>query len=151
MLSEDGQMERAIGELQVAKRFRSTQADVYVELGRAYFKIGEIEAGMAEMKEALLVQPDQPNALVVLARYKIDQGDAAAARQWFRRVRLQTQIDRKDVELVLREFQERFGQGPCNCLAGFLPGHTTTFVLIFVSDPVGTPLRDWQSIGRPFV
>ena len=112
MLNQDGYMARAIEELRVAKRLRSTQADVYVELASAYFKIGEIEAGVAEMKEALLVQPDHPKALVVVARHAIEQGDAAAAREWISRIRLQARVDPKDVELVLSEFLEKFGNSP---------------------------------------
>lgn len=105
-------MALALAELRVAKRFRATQADVVVELARAYFKIGEIEAGVAEMKAALLVQPDHPKALVVVARHAIDQGDAAAAREWIRRMRLQAQINPKEMDLVLSEFQEKFGDRP---------------------------------------
>ena len=112
MLSADGRMERAIEELRVAKRLRSTQADVYIELGRAYFKIGEDEAGAAEMKEALLVQPDHPVALVIVARYTIDHGNAEAAREWIRRIRLQPRIVPEDVELVVAEYREKFGRAP---------------------------------------
>lgn len=112
MLSADGRMERAIEELRVAKRLRSTQADVYIELGRAYFKIGEDEAGAAEMKEALFVQPDHPVALVIVARYTIDHGDAEAAREWIRRIRLQPRIVPEDVELVVAEYREKFGRAP---------------------------------------
>ncbi len=112
MLSADGKMERAIEELRVAKRFRSTQADVYIELGRAYFKIGEDEAGAAEMKEALSVQPDHPIALVIVARYTIDHGDAEAAREWIRRIRLQPRIVPEDVELVVNEYRQKFGRSP---------------------------------------
>ncbi len=112
MLSADGRMERAIEELREAKRLRSTQADVYIELGRAYFKIGEDEAGAAEMKEALLVQPDHPVALVIVARYTIDHGDAEGAREWVRRVRLQPRIVPEDVELVETEYRQKFGRAP---------------------------------------
>jgi len=112
MLSADGRMEQAIEELRVAKRFRSTQADVYIELGRAYFKIGDDDAGAAEMKEALSVQPDHPVALVIVARYTIDRGNAEEAREWIRRVRLQPRIVPEDVELVVKEYREKFGRSP---------------------------------------
>lgn len=112
LLNEDGQVARAIEELRLAKPLRSTQADVYVELARAYFKAGETEAGIAELKEALSVQPDHPYALVVVARYTIDHGDAVDAREWVRRIRQQTRIAPEDVELVLKEFQQKFGRSP---------------------------------------
>ena len=112
MLNEDGQALRAIEELRVAKQFRSTQADVYLELARAYFKVGDVEAGVAEMKEVLAVQPDHPNALVVAAHHAIDHGDAAAAREYIRRIRLQTRVSPEDAERVLSEFQQKFGRSP---------------------------------------
>jgi tetratricopeptide (TPR) repeat protein len=112
LLNEDGQQARAIAELRMAKRFRSTQADVFIELANAYFKVGETEAGVAEMKEALRVQPDHPAALMVVARHAIDQGDAAAAREWISRIRQQTRLAPDAVELVLNEFQEKFGRSP---------------------------------------
>lgn len=112
LLSEDGQLSRAIEELRIAKRFRSTQADVFFELGRAYFRVGEIEAGIAEMKEALTVQPDHPSALVIVARHAIDMGHADAASDYVRRIRLQPRVAPEDVALVSREFHEKFGRAP---------------------------------------
>ncbi len=112
LLSEDGQLPRAIEELRIAKRFRSTQADVFFELGRAYFRVGEIEAGVAEMKAALTVQPDHPSALVIVARHAIDTGQADAASDYVRRIRLQPRVAPEDVELVSREFREKFGGNP---------------------------------------
>jgi hypothetical protein len=65
----------------------------YVELAVAHFKLGEIDAGVAEIREPLVVQPDHPMSLAMMVRHAINEGDQAAARasgemisRWCRRV-----------------------------------------------------------------
>lgn len=112
VLSEDGQMARAIAELRVAKRFRSTQADVYIDLARAYFKIGDIDASVAELKEALAVQPDHPAVLPMLAGVAIDEGDEREAAGWIARMRRQPKIPPVENERIAAAFRKRFGREP---------------------------------------
>jgi predicted Zn-dependent protease len=112
MLSEDGQLERAIEALRMAKRFRSTQADVYLDLANAYFQVGEVEAGIAEMKEALAVQPDHPVVLGVLARVAIDRGRDVEAKEWIGRIRAQLQIGAAEREDIEAAFRKKFGREP---------------------------------------
>lgn len=112
MLNEDGKYVQAIGELQEAKRLQPSEANAYVELAIIHFRLGEIEAGMAEMRDALVVQPDQPVALVVLGRDAIENGDLAAAREWIRRARLQSRVRPEDLQQLVGEFQKKFNQMP---------------------------------------
>lgn len=112
MLSEDGQLARAIEVLRVAKRFRSTQADVYLDLANAYFQVGDVEAGIAEMKEALAVEPDHPVALAVLAQIAIDRGHEKEAREWLERIRAQLKIGAAEREHITSAFREKFRHEP---------------------------------------
>ena len=110
MLNEDGRYAQAIGELQEAKRLGPGESNAYVELAQVYFRRGEIEAGLAEMKAALGVQPDHPLALVVLARDSVRQGDRTAAESWIRKMRGAARVRPEDLTLVLAEFRDRFGR-----------------------------------------
>jgi Flp pilus assembly protein TadD len=112
MLSADGQPDRAVPQLQEAKRLRPSEVNSYVELALAYFKRGAVEEGVDEMKQALVVQPDHPLALVVMARDAVSRGDEAGARAWLRRIKLQTRVRAEDVQAVAAEFREKFGQLP---------------------------------------
>lgn len=112
MLSADGQLDRALPQLQEAKRLRPSEVNSYIELALAYFKRGAVDEGVNEMKQALVVQPDQPLALVVMARDAISRGDEPGARGWIRRIKLQTRVRAEDVQTVATEFREKFGQLP---------------------------------------
>lgn len=112
MLHEDGQLPAAAGELRESKRLRPSEAHAYVELALVYFKLGEVSAGIAEMKGALAAQPDHPVALVVVARDAIHHGDRAAAREWIRRMRAQSRVVAEDLKMVIAEFQQTFGELP---------------------------------------
>jgi tetratricopeptide (TPR) repeat protein len=112
MLHEDGQLAAAVAELQASKRLRPSEALAYVELATVYFKLGEVGAGIAEMKGALAAQPDHPVALVVVARDAIHHGDRVAAREWIRRMRAQSRVVAEDLAMVIAEFQQTFGELP---------------------------------------
>lgn len=112
MLKEDGRYVQAIAELQEAKRIQPGESNAYIELATVHFKLGEIEAGMAEMRGALRVQPDHPVALIVLARDAIMNGDRAAAQEWIRRAKLQVRVRPEDLAGVQAEFQAKFGAAP---------------------------------------
>lgn len=112
MLSEDGRFPQAIVELQQAKRIAPTEVNAYVELALVHFKLGEIEAGMDEMRAALAVQPDHPVALVMLARDAIARGDRAVAQDWIRRARLQRRVRPEDLQGLVAQFSEAFRAQP---------------------------------------
>ncbi|WP_044891735.1 tetratricopeptide repeat protein [Opitutus terrae] len=112
MLAEDGRYAPAIAEFQRAKQLQPTEVSAYVEIALVHFRLGEIEAGMDEMRAALAVQPDHPVALVMLGRDAIARGEEAQAREWIRRARLQSRVRPEDLNAMLAEFQQKFGRLP---------------------------------------
>jgi tetratricopeptide (TPR) repeat protein len=112
LLIENGEMARAIEELRMAKRFRSTQADVYLELARAYFRVDEADEAVAVLKEALAVQPNHPAVLPVLARIAIDRGNEAEAKAWIDQIRTQPKITAAEREGIQTAFRAKFGREP---------------------------------------
>lgn len=112
LLSEDGDMARAIEVLRVAKRFRSTQADVYLALANAYFRVDEVDAGVAVLKEALAVQPNHPAVLPVLAQVAIDRDNEAEAKEWIERIRAQPKIAAAQRDEIQTAFRTKFGHEP---------------------------------------
>jgi tetratricopeptide (TPR) repeat protein len=111
-LAAAGRVGEAVVELQTARRLRPEAANAYVELAMLDFRRGLIDEGVAEMRGALAVEPGQPLALVALARYEIDQGDAAASLDLIRRVRQQPKVKPDDVNGLERAYREKFGRLP---------------------------------------
>jgi len=111
-LAATGRYDQAIVEFQLAKKLRPSEANPYVELAQVYFRLQRIEEGVAEMRSALAVQPGHPLALQVLARDAIVRGDEPAARQWFQELRRQPRVAAADLDIIQREFAQRFGHAP---------------------------------------
>lgn len=107
-----GRYEEAIAEFQLAKKLRPSEANPYVDLAQVYFRLQRIEEGVAEMRSALAVQPGHPLALQVLARDAIVRGDEPAARQWFQELRRQPRVATGDLDIISREYAQRFGHQP---------------------------------------
>lgn len=111
-LAAAGRYDQAIGELQQAKKLRPSEVNPYVELAQVYFRLQRIDEGVAEMRAALAVQPGNPLALQVLARDAIVRGDEPAARQWIQELRQLARVPAADLNVILGEYQQRFGHGP---------------------------------------
>lgn len=107
-----GRYDQAIPELQLAKKLRPSEANPYVDLAQVYFRLQRIEDGLAEMRGALVVQPGHPLALQVLTRDAIVRGDETAAHQGLQELRRQPRVTETDFNLILGEYQKRFGHGP---------------------------------------
>jgi tetratricopeptide (TPR) repeat protein len=107
-----GQNEAAIVDFEAARRLHPEQGSAYIEIALAHFRLDRLEAGIAELRRVMTVEPDHPIALVLLARYAINTGDEAGAREWVRRVRLQRKITPKDRDAVVAEYRRAFASDP---------------------------------------
>lgn len=111
-LAAAGQFDLAAVEFEETRRLRPEESNASVELAMTYFRRGRLEEGMIEIRRALAVDPEQPIALVLLARYSINSGDESAAREWIRRSRLQSKVLPPDLTLVVDEYRRKFGREP---------------------------------------
>ena len=112
MLTEDGRFPEAMVQLREAKRLQPNEANAYVDLALIYFQLEQIDNGVAEMRDALRVQPDHPLALTLLTRRAIDVGDVSGADALFRRIRQQSRISTDDIAALTQSYQQRFGRPP---------------------------------------
>ena len=111
-LSAAGLFAEAIQEFQTTIRLRPQEADGYIELAGAYFGLNRVEDGVAELKESLKIEPENPMALSTLSFVSIKNGDLAAARDWLRHVRQQPRILPENREALETAFREQFGRPP---------------------------------------
>lgn len=111
-LAAAGDYEAAAAEFELTRRLRPEESNAYVELAQTYFRRGLLDEGMVEIRRALSVDPEQPIALVLLARYAISTGDEAAARGWIQRIRAQPKVPARDLQMVLDEYRRAFGREP---------------------------------------
>lgn len=111
-LSAAGRYAEAIPEFEESIRLRPDEADAYVELAKTYFQLNRVKEGVAELLQALQVEPEHPTALTTLALYSISIGDEAAARAWLRRVQLQVRTQPETVDALWQAFTQRFGRAP---------------------------------------
>jgi Flp pilus assembly protein TadD len=111
-LASLGRNQEAIREFALAKKLRPNEANAYISLALMYFRAGQVEPAVAELKAALTVQPGHPLALSTLARYSTDIGDEPAARHWIRQLRLQPRVPAADLNTVVGAYQQKFGRAP---------------------------------------
>ena len=111
-LARAGQVGAAIGELRNAQRLKPDEARPFVELALLFFQQDRIEEGLAELRGALVAEPDHPLAMRILARHAIETGDAAQARHWIGRLRRQHRFTREDLAALTAAYQQGFGQSP---------------------------------------
>lgn len=111
-LSAAGRFDEALAEFQETRRLRPEESNAYVEIALIHFRLNRLEEGVSELRAALKVDPDQPIALILLARYAISLGDDSEARGWIRRARAQHKILPQDLTNVINEFKEKFNRSP---------------------------------------
>lgn len=107
-----GELDRAAEAFERSRRLRPEESSAYVELAVVRFKQDRLEEGIAELREAVKVDPTQPVAIVLLARYAINTGDPAAAKDWIQRSRLQPKVRPADLDSLIAEYRSAFGHDP---------------------------------------
>lgn len=102
----------ALVEFNESKRLRPNDPDAMVQIAVAYFYLGDVAKGVAQMRAVLQVQPDHPMALLTLARNSIESGDEANARAYLLRLRQQSHVRPDDLNELAAMYQQRFGHLP---------------------------------------
>lgn len=111
-LSAAGRLGEAAAAFSRAKQLRPSEANAYVDLAGVYFQLGRIEAGIAELEAALVVQPGHALAMQILARHAINTGDEAAARRWLAQLRGHDRVAPDDLALIVKEYTAAFHHAP---------------------------------------
>lgn len=111
-LARAGQVGAAIGEFRRAQRLKPDEARPFVDLALLFFQQERIEEGLAELRGALVAEPDHPLAMSILARHAIETGDTAQARHWIGRLRRQHRFAREDLAGITTDFRQAFQQEP---------------------------------------
>ena len=110
--SAAGRYGEAIAEFKTSKKAEPSVPDTYIDLALVYFQMNQSDDAIAELKEALSVQPGHPLAMEVLARYAINHGDEPLARHWIRELRMQPRVPAEDLKIIIDEYRQSFGHSP---------------------------------------
>lgn len=108
-LREAHRPDEAANEFAISIRLRPNEPDAYFELGTMLIGEGQIDAGVEQMRAALVAEPGYPPAVGTLAFHAITTGTESEARAWLRRVELQPRIPRETVERLHSVYRETFG------------------------------------------
>jgi tetratricopeptide (TPR) repeat protein len=111
-LSAAGRLTEAVGEFQESIRLRPNEAVAYIDLASAYFGLDRIDEALVELRQSLMVEPQNPMALSTLALHAIRTGDEPGATELLKRIRMQPRIFPEDLETLVRGYRERFGRSP---------------------------------------
>lgn len=111
-LSAAGRNDDAIREFQTAQRLRPSEANAYIGLAMVLFRVNRIDEAVRELRGALVAQPGHTLAMEILARHSIATADQAAARHWLRQLRDQARTKSADLDLIVGEYRQQFGQAP---------------------------------------
>ena len=95
-----------------AAEYGPLEATPHVESAVSYFQLEQPEKALVELKTALAMQPNNPFAQVVMARYAIVVGDKATALIYFGKVRQNPKVLPEDKEQLERAFITGFGVAP---------------------------------------
>ena len=112
-LREAGNAAEAGRAYETAIRFRTNEADAFLELATTLFRMERVEEGLKRLEQGLAAEPEHPPTLALLAFHAITSGNEAAARAWMVRVERQPRVARDQAERLRAAFRERFGRtGP---------------------------------------
>jgi tetratricopeptide (TPR) repeat protein len=107
-LRRNGRTEAALGAYQRSIQLRSNEADAYVEAATLLFQVERANEALRYLQQALVVEPDHPTALTVLALAAISAGDEPVARQWLVRVREQPRVAPAQAQQLYAAYREQF-------------------------------------------
>lgn len=88
------------------------EAGGYLQLARAYLKIGKEEQAILEMENALKAEPSNPLALMTLSRNSISKGDEANAESYLSRCVNSPRISERELLPLINAFRSTFGRKP---------------------------------------
>ena len=107
---EAGRAADAVSAYEAAIRYRTNEADAFLELATTLFRMERVPEGLQRLEQGLAAEPEHPPTLALLAFHAITSGDEAAARAWMARVERQPRVARDQAEKLRAAFRERFGR-----------------------------------------
>ncbi len=93
---------------------RPHEAIGYISLAQAYLAQNRVEEGLAQLKEALIREPNNSVVLTAMVYNAIQRSDKADADEWFRKVRKQPFITDDGIKRLENLYQQAFGTPPPN-------------------------------------
>jgi len=106
---EAGRATEAVAAYEAAIRYRTNEADAFLELATTLFRMERVPEGLIRLEQGLAAEPEHPPTLALLAFHAITSGDEAAARAWMLRVERQPRVAREQVERLRAALRARFG------------------------------------------
>jgi Flp pilus assembly protein TadD len=107
-----GHLEEALADFQLAQKYQPEEPNNYIESAVIYFRLGRLESAAEELKAGIRIDPVNPALQTSLAFYCIKVGDEAGARDWLNRARANAKIPPERLNILLGQFQDRFGYAP---------------------------------------
>ena len=92
--------------------FGPKEAAPHAEAAVAYFQLDQADKALRELKTALALQPNNPFAQVVMARYAIVVRDKATALAFFEKARRNPSVLSEDKAQLAAAFEAEFGPYP---------------------------------------
>jgi tetratricopeptide (TPR) repeat protein len=108
-LRDANRIGEAANEFATSIHLRPNEPDPYIELGQMLIAAGQSDAGVEQIRAALVAEPGNPMATGILAFHTITTGSESESRAWLRRVAQQPRIPRDTVERLLAAYRETFG------------------------------------------
>lgn len=108
-LREAGRFEASIEQLKIAVQLRPNEAEGYIELSQSYVAKGEVQAGLAQLRRALQVEPDNPTAITFLAFHAISTKNKSDADHWMRFVDRQPRVRSDASAYLTNAYNQAFG------------------------------------------
>lgn len=100
--------DKAIASFRRSIELRPQVAETYLDLSRVYFSMGDVEAGVEEVRGALRAEPNHAVALSVLARVAIGEFEREEVDSILQKVMIHESIPAKDKSELRRLYRYRF-------------------------------------------
>ena len=107
-----GKPEEAIPDFQQTASIKNDDGSPHLQLAQIYISLNRMNEGLAELKQALVAEPNYPPVLTVLPSYYINVHDVTNAHKWMQRVKDQPRISAKERNGLEAAFQQQFGAAP---------------------------------------
>lgn len=111
VLVAQGRVGEAVPHLERARELAPETIGTYEKLSMAFFRLGQVEKGIAVLQDGLKMDPNSGALTIMMARYAIHAGDAPAAENHLKHARELGVLD-GDIAQVAQVFERRFGRRP---------------------------------------
>ncbi len=107
-----GHLDEALADFQLAQRYQPEEPNNYLESAVIYFRQGLLDKAAGELRSGIRIDPVNPALQTSLAFYAIKTGNEAGARDWLDKARANSKVPPERLNILIGQFQERFGSPP---------------------------------------